>query len=272
MFSNGITTAGEGQEPGATDPPESEQGSGSSEWAANLVLTAVGSFLQLTHDEIAKFCVTCAGVQKSQKCIKDTCECLGKVGFLFVLTFSISICAGGAIILSAQDGNVAWAFIRFLGQQIANFLVASSMIAFAMFAYARRAQMKPSPQALGTETGKSKWETPTKMFSCQTAKAPCEMWNLHIGESVTFEDLPKKAPDYNWQVSIWCLCTKYTCYAYEAGRPEHPQTPMHGEFVTQGPNGNLAPAGSVPSQPLALSSMRLPQTISMNQDPNIQSV
>jgi hypothetical protein len=194
--------------------------------ASTVLLAAYSVALQYAYDYFAEASVSCSCVQRSKTCVKNACECIGKFAFLYLAAIALTIFVYGIIALNSDGGRVAVALITFGVTRMVNFIFFSSLSHFVFFWYYRKSQMKPSAEVLATEEGKKEWYEPTKLSvvlsytGVLTKQWPCEMWNKHIGEALSFDDLPLHAPDYDWRVEIGLICCSRTIYQYKANVPQ----------------------------------------------------
>jgi hypothetical protein len=94
--------------------------------------------------------------------------------------------------------------------------------------------MKPPTHVLETEKNRKKWEDPStfcggwRTFCWCPPTAPCTLWNKHIGDKKSFEDLPKKPPDYDWSLKFgFSFCCCRTCIVYTHKQMD---CPVYNEF------------------------------------------
>lgn len=200
------------------------QGDGKPNSIASSIGLAMTSFvLQYAYDYFAEFSVKCSCVQRRQKCIKNTFECIGKFAFWYLAFIAVTFFIGGIFILMEGDGSALVAIATFGATRLGNFIFFSSASHMVFFWYGRRSQMKPSADVLATEEGRKKWTTKSSLCKL-TPEAPCEMWDRHIGSALEFHDLPLHAPDYDWDVKInLCWYSSGPLYEHKAKNPERPQ-------------------------------------------------
>ena len=193
--------------------------------ASTVLLAAYSVVLQYAYDYFAEASVSCSCVQRSQTRVKDACECIGKFAFLYLVAIALTIFVYGVIALNSDGGRVIVALISFGVTRMANIIFFSSLSHLVFFWYYRKSQMKPSAEVLATEEGKKVWVEPTKVSvllsytGILTKRWPCEMWNKHIGEALSFDDLPLHAPDYDFRVKISLICCSCTIYEHKAKVP-----------------------------------------------------
>jgi hypothetical protein len=195
--------------------------------ATTIYFAALSFAMQYAYDYFAEASVSCSCVQRSERCIKDAFECIGKFAFLYLAFIAFGLFAAGIAFLGrgTEDNSVAIALISFVVTRAANFLFSSSLSHLVFFAYYRKSQMKPPAEVLDTEEGQKKWTTKTRppFLCCLTPEAPCEKWDQHIGVATTFADLPLHAPDYDWRVKISFICWSRIIFEHKAKTAEDAQ-------------------------------------------------
>jgi hypothetical protein len=204
-----------------------------------LGFSVLSSVLQMFYDTYAKFMVTCGCVQRCPTCIKTCAEGLGKIAFWTLAFLALVYLSLGAGFIAQMGGDVVASLLMFLFTRLFNFLFLTSATLLVTFYLARKAQMKPPASTLATPEGKAKWEEPKAFLPCLKKVKPCELWDTYVGADKTFELLPVKTPDYDWDLKIsWCvICVTRTVYQYKAKNPmadvESPAATGPGELPVQ---------------------------------------
>ena len=172
------------------------------------------------------------------------------------------------------------AFFSFFVTRMAQFIFITSVTSWVLFAWSRASQMKPPPHVLETEKNRKKWEDPSTFCGCFRTSpfsfcgfpptAPCTLWNKHIGDKKSFEDLPKKSPDYTWSLKFgFSFCCCRTCIVYTHKQMD---CPVYNEFharclgcrtrleVPAGSSAVACPRCTLVTDPRANSTLAAPRT------------
>lgn len=174
-----------------------------------VVSVVVGGIIQGMYDTLLRTFAECLCVQSCPRCIVKCFEFCGRVGMVLQFLFGCFVLVIGMVaFLTTMDvsdlGGVSWRFALSKG---GSWIVASFCFTILAYHFSRKHQMRPgtSRRTFDEREAHERWNTPVEPWCCcccLPSRPPSYMWNYYIGENVTYEQLPERAPSYRTQ----CLC------------------------------------------------------------------
>ena len=182
-----------------------------------IVSVVVGGIIQGMYDALLRTFAECLCVQSCPRCIVKCFEFCGRVGMILQFLLGCFVLAIGMVaFLTTMDvSNLRGVSWRFALSKGGSWIVASLVFTILAYHFSRQYQMRPetSRRTFAEKEAHERWNTPVEPWCCGCclpSRPPSYMWNYYIGENVTYEQLPARAPSYRIQ---------YMCFSCGSDTP-----------------------------------------------------